>query len=244
MRAMVLSAGLGTRLAPLTESTPKALIPVGATCMLDIVIRRLVRAGADAVIVNVFHLADQIADFIRGRDFGARVELSRESVLLDTGGGLKQAAWFFADGRPFLLHNVDVFSDIDLADLYRTHLRGGALATLAVSERPSRRGFLFDAQGRLCGWRGDADAAPRWARGPVADARELAFNGVHAVSPEIFARMSETGAFSISRTYLRLAAEGAAVRAFRTDSRCYKDMGSPEKLEAVRAYVAANGLPD
>ena len=243
MKAMVLAAGLGTRLAPLTQRTPKALVSVGAATMLEITIGRLVRAGADAIVVNVFHLADQVEAYLKSRDFGARVAVSREDVLLDTGGGLKRAAWFFDDGRPFFLHNVDVFSAIDLGALYRDHQRGGALATLAVAERPSSRHFYFDARGHLCGWQPAAQDAPRWAREPVDGALKLAFNGIHVVSPEIFPRMVEAGAFSISRTYLRLAQEGAAVRAFRADAWYYRDMGSPAKLTEVRAYVKANGLP-
>lgn len=242
MKAMVLAAGLGTRLAPLTRETPKALIPVGGASMLEVVIGRLVRAGVEAVAVNTFHLAEKVEAFLARRDFGVPVRISRESVLLDTGGGLKNAAWFFDDGRPFFLHNVDVFSAIDLAGLYRAHLGGGALATLAVSDRPSSRRLLFDESGRLCGRQSGRDQ-PSWTRAPVPQARSLAFNGVHVISPDIFPRLSETGAFSISRAYLRLAAEGAAIRAFRTDGAFYRDMGSLAKLEEVRAYAAANGLP-
>jgi len=240
---MVLAAGKGLRLRPLTERTPKALVEVAGVPMLELVIRRLAAAGADGVIVNAFHLADQIAAFLQNRDLGVPIAISRETELLDTGGGLKKASWFFADGRPFFLHNADVFSDLDLTRLYRAHQESGALATLAVSERATDRYFLFDAAGLLRGWESLRDGRRQWAGAPAPEARRLAFNGIAVISPEIFPRMTETGVFPINRTYLRLAAEGAAIRFFRTDEYYYKDIGTAAKLAEVRHYAVEKGLP-
>jgi NDP-sugar pyrophosphorylase family protein len=237
MKAMILAAGIGTRLRPLTNTTPKALIDVDGTLMIERVIGRLKAAGVTEVIVNLFHLADQIAGFLASKgNFGIRIECSREAELLDTGGGLKRAAWFFDDGRPFLLHNVDVLSDIDLGALLAHHRRAGSLATLAVQTRQSARQLLFDPEGRLCG-RQSPDGV-EWARGAVVGHRRMAFTGIHVVDPAIFPRMTETGAFSILRSYLRLAGEGARVMAFPADGSAWQDIGSPESLREARRRAA------
>src|SRR5512137_3047768 len=167
MKAMILAAGVGSRLRPLTDGTPKALIDVGGVPMIEHVIRRLTAAGVTEIVVNLFHLGDQIVDFLASRgNFGLRIEFTREAKLLDTGGGLKNAAWFFDDGRPFFLHNVDVLSEIDLGALLRRHRDVRALATLAVQSRPSSRRLLFDNGGRLCGR--ESPEGVEWASGPVA----------------------------------------------------------------------------
>lgn len=156
MKAMVLAAGLGTRLRPLTDEKPKALVEVAGRTMLEITLERLRGAGVREVIVNAHHFADQLVEYLRTHEnFGMRVEVSREDVLLDTGGGLKQAAWFFrGEDQPFLLHNVDVVSTIDLGRMIEAHREQDALASLAVQERPSSRQLLFDEDGLLCGRRG------------------------------------------------------------------------------------------
>lgn len=238
MRAMVLAAGVGSRLKPLTDETPKALIEVGGAPMLEIVLKRLIEAGVDAAIVNVFHLGGMIEDFLKDKKgFGIRVEVSRESELLDTGGGLLKAAPFFDDGKPFFLHNADVMTDLDLGEMYRAHERDDDLATLAVSRRDSGRKLLFDRDGLLRGR--ESEEGREWAAGPVPAAETLAFNGIHVISPRIFPRISERGAFPIMRSYLRLAGEGESIRAFRMD-RCYwRDVGGLEKLETARMEAKA-----
>ena len=239
---MVLAAGEGRRLRPLTDKTPKALMEVGGAPMLEIVIRRLVGAGVDAVVVNAFHLADQVEAFLKGRDLGIPVSVSRESVLLDTGGGLKKAAPFFDDGRPFFLHNADVYSDLDLRVMFNAHMESGALATLAVADRPTQRHLLFDAEGRLRG-RHSLKEGFAWAAGPVAAPLRLAFNGIHVISPGLLPRISEVGVFPIMSTYLRLAGEGADIRAFRMDDRYYNDIGDAAKLAEVRRRALRRPAP-
>jgi NDP-sugar pyrophosphorylase family protein len=235
MKAMILAAGVGSRLRPLTETCPKALIDINGTPVLEIVLTRLIKAGCTEIIINVFHLADMIVDFLRAtKNFGIRIEISREKELLDTGGGLKKAAAFFDDGQAFFLHNVDVLSNIDLKEMYRHHVENGALATLAVQSRQSRRYFLFDELDRLCGWEALAENKKILARTPEGNVARLAFNGIHVISPEIFARMNETGAFSINQTYLRLAGEGEKILAFRMDNHYWQDIGRLEKLEEIR----------
>jgi len=240
MKAMILAAGVGSRLRPLTDTTPKALIDVGGMPMIERVILRLRSAGVSEIVINLFHLGDQIVAFLAGRgNFGLRIEFTREANLLDTGGGLKNAAWFFDDGRPFFLHNVDVLSDIDLEGLLRFHQKVAALATLGVQRRPSARALLFDADGRLCGH--ETPDGVEWAKGPLNGVDRLAFTGIHVIDPAIFSKMTETGVFSINRTYVRLAGEGERIVAYRSDGRSWHDIGSPEKLERARQSVA--GLP-
>ena len=167
MKAMVLAAGLGTRLRPLTNDRPKALVEVGGRTLLEITLRRLRSFGVHEVIVNAHHFADMVRDYLdANKNFGMRIEISREDVLLDTGGGLKKAAWFFLEdgqGEPFLLHNVDVISNIDLVRMVRFHVEHGALATLAVQARPTKRPLLFDADGRFRG-RARSDGFARMRR--------------------------------------------------------------------------------
>jgi NDP-sugar pyrophosphorylase family protein len=237
MKAMVLAAGVGSRLKPLTDRMPKALLDVGGAPMIERVIRRLKAAGVTELVVNLFHLGERIVEFLASQgDFGLRIEFTREAELLDTGGGLKNAAWFFDDGRPFFLHNVDVLSDIDLEGLLRFHRTVGALATLAVQSRPSARQLLFGRDGLLRGR--ESPEGVEWAKGPRSDVERLAFTGIHVIDPAIFPRMTETGAFPIARTYLRLAGEGEWIAAYRADGRYWQDIGSPEKLEAARKHAA------
>ena len=232
MKAMVLAAGLGTRLRPLTNDKPKALVEVAGRTMLEITLERLRRAGVREVIVNAHHFADQLIEYLRAHEnFGMRVEVSREDVLLDTGGGLKQAAWFFrGQDEPFLLHNVDVVSGIDLGRMVEAHRERGALATLAVKKRETSRLLLFDGDGWLCGRRrGEVEELTRGTdvAGPQA------FCGIHVISPQLLGMLEETGAFSIIDTYLRLAAEGARIVAFLADRYYWRDLGKPEQIAAA-----------
>lgn len=237
MKAMILAAGVGSRLRPLTDNTPKALIDVGGVPMIEHVIRRLKAAGVTEIAVNLFHLGDQIAAFLESREnFGLRIQYIHEAELLDTGGGLKNAAGFFDDGQPFFLHNVDVLSEIDLGGLHRFHREHNALATLAVQGRPSSRLLLFDRDGRLCGR--EAREGVQWAKTPVPGVERLAFTGIHVIDPAMFPRMTETGVFPITQAYLRLAGEGERIVACRVDGCYWQDIGSAEKLKQARQYAS------
>lgn len=239
---MVLAAGLGTRLRPLTEEMPKALVTVGNRTLLDLVLARLRAAGIHEVIVNVHHFTELIVAYLKeNQNFGMRIEISREQPLLDTGGGLKKAAWFFLEqgaDEPFLLHNVDVLSAIDFAAMARFHQERGALATLAVSDRQTSRPLLFDGEDRLCGRGAYRAGQPELVR-PATDAVSLAFNGIHVLSPRIFSSLSESGAFSIIPAYLRLAGEGDSVLGFRTGGVYWRDLGRLESLRDAKHEMAA-----
>jgi mannose-1-phosphate guanylyltransferase len=240
MKAMILAAGLGTRLRPLTDDRPKALVTVAGRTLLELTLSRLRSFGVSEVILNVHHFADMIVAYLEAnQNFGMRIEISREDVLLDTGGGLKKAAWFFLEGsgpkdEPFIVHNVDVFSTIDLAQMVRFHSDQNALATLAVQQRDTSRPLLFNEQGQICGRRTNRDAEPEWAL-PAQPVDPLAFCGIHVISPRIFADLSEQGVFSIIPAYLRLASQGESILAFRADEYYWRDLGRPENIaEAER----------
>jgi NDP-sugar pyrophosphorylase family protein len=239
MKAMVLAAGLGTRLRPITDKRPKALVEIGGRTLLEITLTRLRRFGVQEVIVNTHHFAEMIAEYLKAKaNFGMRLEISHEPVLLDTGGGLKKAAWFFLENspdsdEPFLLHNVDVISSIDLKRMAQSHKESRALATLAVKNRKSSRHLLFDSSLQLSG-RAAAGQAPEMVR-KTAEVRELAFSGIHVISPRLLSKISEDGVFSIIPVYLRLAAEGEKILGFQADEYYWRDLGKPENIaEAAR----------
>lgn len=248
-KAMILAAGLGTRLRPLTNDRPKALVAINGRTLLEIAIERLRGIGISEIVVNTHHFADRIRDYLgANRNFGLCIEISHEDELLDTGGGLKNAAWFFLDGKepgdpalaPFVLHNVDVISEIDLARMAKFHQEQNALATLAVQERETSRYLLFDEHGNLCGRRKGRGGDPEFAR-PVQTIHARAFCGIHVISPRIFGLMTDTGAFSIIDAYLRLAAQGEKVVAFRADGFRWRDLGTAKSVaEAEKQLLASS----
>ena len=236
MKAMILAAGLGTRLRPFTNDRPKALVEIAGRTLLEITLVRLRAFGVREVIVNIHHFADMVADYLKAHsNFGMRIEVSREDVLLDTGGGLKKAAWFFLEdsaGRdePFVLHNVDIISTIDLAKMVQAHKTNDALATLAVQKRNSSRQLLFDEGLELCGRIAGRNTEHEIVR-PGPQLERLAFSGIHVVSPRLLSRMTEEGAFSIIKCYLRLAAAREKIVGFRSDEYYWRDLGKPADLQ-------------
>jgi len=236
MRAMVLAAGLGTRLRPLTNDRPKALVEIGGRTLLEITLARLRAFGIREVIVNVHHFADKMLDYLAAHhNFGMHIEVSREEVLLDTGGGLKQAAYFFSGtAEPFILHNVDVLSSIDLERMVRWHAEHHALATLAVQDRQTSRYLLFDSQHQLCGRTSSREAAD-------SSQRTSAFCGIHVISPRLLSMMQE-GVFSIITSYLQLAERGEKVIAFQADEYYWRDLGKPENIARAAEDLKQNVL--
>ena len=235
MKAMILAAGLGTRLRPLTNDRPKALVEINGRTLLEVTLSRLRQFGVSEVIINVHYFADMILDYLKAnRNFGMRIEVSREEVLLDTGGGLKKAAYFFLkDSRhpedPFIVHNVDVLSTIDLGSMLKFHNENHALATLAVHDRKTSRYLLFDDQHQLCGRQSSSDP-PELVR-PCQQALALAFSGIQVLSPRILKMITEDGAFSTIASYLRLAAQGEKILAFRADEYYWRDLGTPANID-------------
>src|SRR5262245_23433441 len=224
MKAMVLAAGLGTRLRPITNTRPKALVEVGGRTLLEITLTRLKASGVREVIINVHHFADMVVDYLKSHgNFGLHIEISREEILLDTGGGLKKAGWFFEKNHdePFILHNVDIITTIDLERMLEFHLEHQPLATLAMQNRKTSRYLLFDERGQLCGK--SPTPEPRFA--------SLGFAGIHIISPRLLSMMPADEIFSIINVYLDLAARGEKILAFPADEYSWKDMGRPENLK-------------
>jgi NDP-sugar pyrophosphorylase family protein len=236
MKAMILAAGLGTRLRPLTDHRPKALVEIGSRTLLEMTLTRLRSCGVSEVIINAHHFAEMVVEYLKANDnFGMRVEVSREDVLLDTGGGLKKASWFFlADARgtdePFILHNVDVISTIDLRRMLQSHTENRALATLAVQDRETSRYLLFDQELQLCGRRSGPGGEKTELARPSARTQALAFSGIHVISLRLLTMLTEENAFSIISAYLRLTARGERIIGFRADEYYWRDLGRPEDL--------------
>ena len=235
MKAMILAAGRGTRLGPLGRQRPKALVEIQGIPLLAGVISRLARQGFREIIVNTHHLADQVAEFLTGyrrrhRLAGLTLAVSREEQLLDTGGGVQRAGWFFDDGKPFLVHNVDVLSDLHLGRLLQAHLDSGALATLAVHQRKSSRRLLFDSGGspvRL------AVAGHRArAHGPLSGRAltPLSFMGIQVVSPALLNSLTLSPPFSLVDAYLQAASQGQSILSYRADEARWADLGSRERF--------------
>ena len=232
---MIFAAGLGTRLAPLTQSQPKALVSIGGVPMLERVALRLIDAGVRRLIINVHHFAEQIEEFVEARDsFGVDVAFSYERERpLETGGGLKRAASFFQQATPFFLHNVDVLTDLPLPELRQAHDRGPRLATLAVMRRPTSRYLLFDRDG-LFGRTDEGKDLKIEVRAPRGPVERLAFAGVHVLSPDVFQLMAGNDVFSILDTYLSAAERGWRIEPFRVDEWRWMDIGKPAELEAAK----------
>jgi len=248
MKAMVMAAGLGTRLRPLTNDRPKALVEVYGRTLLEITLTRLRDFGIQDVIINVHHYADMVIDRVRAAgNFGMHIEFSREDVLLDTGGGVKKAAWFLGESGkasadeqdPFILHNVDIISNIDLQRMVEVHKQSAALATLAVQERKTSRYLLFNDQLQLCGRRLVKENKTEIVR-PSQNMTELAFAGIHVISSRIFPLLTEGGVFSIVPAYLRLASQGEKIQAFRADEYYWRDLGKPENIQQAEQDIKAN----
>lgn len=245
MKAMILAAGLGTRLRPLTDDRPKALVEIAGHTLLEITLSRLRRFGVREVIINVHHFADLVVEYLKAKNnFGMRIQISREDVLLDTGGGLKKAAYFFLEDsrdEPFLLHNVDVISGIDLGRMRQFHRENQALATLAVQDRDTSRYLLFDAQLQLCGRRGGRDQRDELVRASQT-LKPLAFSGIHIISPRLLPMMKEEGTFSIINSYMDLAAREERIVGFRADEYYWRDLGRPENVRQAALDLREKAL--
>ena len=243
MKAMIFAAGLGTRLKPLTDHMPKALVPVAGKPMLEHVIQKLIAFGCDEIVINVHHFADQIIDFVKEKNnFGITIHISDETdMLLDTGGGIKKAASFFHE--PFLIHNVDILSNVDLKSLYEYHLTNGNDATLLVSPRKTVRYLLFDERNRLCGWvnKDTLQTKPEGFIYQPEVQKEYAFSGIHIVSPTLFNYMSEhwTGKFPIMDFYLQTCQE-AQLGGYAKEDLQLIDIGKPETLAVAEEFVLSN----
>lgn len=241
MKAMIFAAGMGTRLKPLTDNVPKALLPIAGKPMLEHIILKLKAAGFTHLVINIHHHGQQIIDFLlQNNNFGIQIDISDErDYLLDTGGGIKKAEVFLQDNEPFLVHNVDIISNVDLRQLYNEHCRLNPMSTLLVSKRTTSRYLLFNKENRLCGWRNKEtgeiksyypDFSPEMYT-------EYAFSGIHILSPKIFDWLEEwTGKFSIINFYLSIAAR-TDIHAYPAQNLKLIDVGKPDSLAKAEDFI-------
>ncbi len=247
MKAIIFAAGLGTRLRPLTNDRPKALVEVKGTPLLEITIKRLINFGVTEIIINVHHFAEKIQQFLQvNNNFGIRIVTSHEiEQPLETGGGLKKAAWFFDDGQPFIICNADILSNIDLRKMYQAHCKSGATATYAVQQRNTSRYMLHSTEhpdgssetsaGVMCGWMNTKTKNIKMGRF-APELKMYSFSCFHVVSPEIFKTMPDESFFTIIEWYLRICNEHT-IMGYQHDDDIWCDIGKPETLAEAEAIV-------
>ncbi|NJN78229.1 MAG: nucleotidyltransferase family protein [Saprospiraceae bacterium] len=238
MKALLFAAGLGTRLRPLTDEKPKALVEINGKTLLQITIEKLVYFGFKDIIVNIHHFADLMIETIeKSKGWGANITISDErNELLETGGGLKKAAWFFDDNEPFLVHNVDVIHDLDLRKLYDFHLQNQALATLAIRKRVTSRYLLFNNDLQLRGWQNIKTGEVKIAKRTQGQLWSFGFSGIHIIDPKIFPLLTENGKFSIINPYLKMA-KTELIQGFDHSDSVWIDVGKHESLEEAKAFL-------
>ncbi len=233
MKAMIFAAGLGTRLRPITDRIPKALVHAGDKTLLQWVTEKMIRSGIRDVVINIHHFPDQIRAFLeRNNNFGINIQFSDESdAILDTGGALLKAAPLLSGDEPILVHNVDVLSSISFRELLEVHQASGALATLAVRKRNTSRYLLFNPGMRLTGWENRATGEIREALPEeISGSRPLAFSGIQMISPEFLTLLKGEGKFSLIDAYLQLTRDHP-VLGFEDYSPFWYDLGKLENLE-------------
>ena len=241
--ALILAAGLGTRLRPLTNHKPKALVSLGGRSLLEHTVRKLLASGIEHIVVNTHHFAPLIeAEIAQHHAWGAHIQLSDEtSLLLDTGGAIAQAAQYLPTNNHLLVHNVDILSNIKLQSLVQHHQSQQAAATLAVRQRSSSRQLVFDTYG-LQAWRHKGNAQEKTARPAQGSTHELAFSGIHLLSPQFWQQLPHTGqAYSVIDSYLQAAAT-QRIAAYRHDADFWADLGKIPQLHEIETRIAHEGL--
>ncbi len=238
MRAMILAAGLGTRLKPLTDSTPKALIKIKEHTLLELQIKKLKAEGFDRIIINVHHFADKIQRYLEENNFfNCSIEISDESKkILDTGGGLKKASKFFSDENPFLVYNVDILSNINLKKLMEFHLTSKSIATLAVQNRESSRKFLFDRNNSLCGWMNEKSGEKIITKQEQSELFPFSFGGIQIIDPKIFNYFPDKDVFSLVEFYLSVAKK-EKISGFIHKEDKWMDIGKKENLNQAESFL-------
>ncbi len=239
MKAMILAAGLGTRLKPWTDHHPKALAEVGGKSLLQRNVEYLQQFGIKEVIVNVHHFADQIISAIKENNgWGSDITISDETdAVLETGGGLKKAEWYLSKEEAFVLMNVDILTNLNLSAMIQQHTNSDAIATLAVTERSTSRYFLFNNKNELCGWKNINTGEEKIVR-QSPDLHQKAFSGVHVISGSILKQLTKQGKFSMVDVYLDLAKDHL-IHSFDHSASKFIDVGKPESIEKAERLFAA-----
>ena len=238
MQAFVLAAGLGTRLKPLTDNKPKALVEVNGQPLLKITIDKLIKQKVTRIVVNVHHFADDICQYLDTQKWDAEILISDErQQLLDTGGGLKHAAPLFRKNEPILIHNVDILSHIDFGEALAYHSYSKNIATLFVSNRKTSRYLLFDNSKQLIGWEDIRSGEKKWSNHPASDYTPLAFSGIAIIQPELTDLLPEEGhPYPIIPAYLEIA-KTHRIKYFIHNSNDWLDVGKPETLAQAQQWI-------
>lgn len=240
MNAFIFAAGLGTRLKPLTDTMPKALVPVAGKPLLAHVIEKLKAAGCKKIVINIHHFGQMIIDYVKeNNNFGIDIVFSDErEMLLETGGAIKHAVNLLGD-EPFLIHNVDIMSNVDLKALWSEHINSGSAATLLVSKRNSSRALLFNSEGNLTAWtnKNTGEIKTPYENVEIARLEEFAFSGIHVFSPELFKYFGEyPEKFSIIDFYLNTC-KAEKIKAFTQEGLQLLDVGKLDSLERAEEFV-------
>ncbi|NLZ94608.1 MAG: NTP transferase domain-containing protein [Bacteroidales bacterium] len=242
MKSMILAAGLGTRLKPFTNSTPKALVPIFGKPVIEYVILKLKKQGFNEIIINIHHFGDQIIDFIESKNyFDIRIEFSDErEKLLDTGGAIKKASWFFDADKPVLIHNADIISDVNLADVYHSHMQSKAMATLVVNDRKTSRYLFFDENNNLKGWINEKEGKTISSSAyNSSEHHKLAFFGIHVLSGNAVSHMKKfPDKFSIIDFYLSMC-DKTSIQAFEANNNKMVDVGKLDALKEAEEFLKA-----
>jgi len=237
MNAIIFSAGKGTRLRPLTDVKPKALVEIENFTLLEIAIRKLTKYGIKRIIINVHHFANQIIDFIKNNNFGeVEIFISDETqLLLDTGGGLVKAKNLFVKNMPIIAYNVDIICNINLHKLIDFHNNNKNLVSMFVQNRTASRFLLFDNENLLCGWQNPITGDEKWSTIPK-ESSKLGYNGIQVIDYEIFKHIKQQGVFSIIPIYIDLAANHK-ICGWINNEVTWFDIGTPEKLNHTINYL-------
>ena len=238
---MIFAAGLGTRLKPITDTMPKALVKVGGKPLLQHILEKLIAAGYDEIIINIHHFAEQIIRFVKeNQSFGIGIEFSDErDKLLDTGGGIKKAAWFFNDDQPFLIHNVDILSNINLQEVMLHHQDSEAPATLVCSKRETKRYLLFNKENHLKGWinRKTGETKSPHLNFKPENHIPLAFSGIQIMHPKLLQEMDRfPDKFSIIDFYLAVCVTHR-ISAYQPLSGSILDVGKPDSINRAAQFL-------
>ncbi|MBR1804561.1 MAG: nucleotidyltransferase family protein [Muribaculaceae bacterium] len=249
MKALIFAAGLGTRLRPLTNDRPKALVEVAGVTMLERVIGHVAQAGFDDITINIHHFGEKIIDFLaQNHNFGLNIHISDErDLLLDTGGGILKARQWLDGDEPFLVHNADILTDLDLNAIYDKHLHSNALATLLVKERITQRYLIFDRDKRLQGWinKKTGETRPQGFTHDASTMQERAFGGVHVISPSIFPLLEQHAqlagpVFSIVPFYVDVC-RTQSINGYEPSAPYrWLDVGKPETLAQAEAELSSH----
>jgi len=238
MKAMILAAGLGTRLGKQTAEKPKALVEINGITMLESLVERLKEQGIKKIVINIHHHGQQVIDFVEQKEnFGIEISFSDErNELLDTGGAIKKASSFFQGEEPVLVHNVDIYSEINLKDLLEYHREMNSFATLCVRRRTSGRVLIFKDNNQLAGWANLDECSYKWVKEPLNLFEAFAYNGVFLAEPQFAASMPFEGKFSIIDCWLEMA-KNRKITAWVDESPVWFDFGTTEKIKIAEQYL-------